>query len=142
MLWLKGLHLIFMTSWFAGLFYLPRILVNLAMVPEASTAERARLMLMARKLYRFMAPLMVLTLGFGIALWVFYARHGVELGHWMHLKLTLVALLIGYHHVCGTHIKRFARGENRRSHLWFRVFNEVPVLILSAVVLLAVLKPF
>jgi putative membrane protein len=142
MLWIKALHLIFMTSWFAGLFYLPRILVNLAMVPVDSHAERERLLLMARKLYRFMAPLMLLTLVWGLALWVLYAQQGVRLGGWMHAKLALVIALIGYHHVCGAFIKRFARGECQRSHVWFRVFNEVPVVILSAVVLLAVLKPF
>jgi putative membrane protein len=138
MLWVKSLHIIFVTSWFAGLFYLPRVLVNLAMVEPDSTAERARLLLMARKLYRFMMPLMVLALVFGLWLWLGYGIGGA----WMHAKLALVIVLIGYHHVCGAMIKRFERGENRRSHIWYRWFNEAPVLLLVAVVLLVVVKPF
>jgi putative membrane protein len=138
MLWVKSLHIIFVTSWFAGLFYLPRIFVNLAMVDPASTAERERLLLMARKLYRFMGPLMVLALAFGLWLWLGY---GIG-GGWMHAKLALVVLLLGYHHVCARLLRRFERGENLRSHVWFRWFNEVPVLLLFAVVLLVVLKPF
>jgi putative membrane protein len=138
MLWIKALHIVFVTSWFAGLFYLPRILVNLAMVDASSSAERDRLLLMARKLYRFMGPLMILALGLGLWLWLGY---GIG-GGWMHAKLALVIALIGYHHVCGAMIKRFERGENARSHVWYRWFNEVPVLLLVAVVLLVVLKPF
>ena len=138
MLWIKTFHIVFVTSWFAGLFYLPRILVNLAMVPAESVAERDRLLLMSRKLYRFMGPLMILALGLGLWLWLGY---GIG-GGWMHAKLVLVALLLGYHHVCGAHIKRFERGENLRSHVWYRWFNEVPVLLLVAVVILVVLKPF
>lgn len=138
MLWIKALHIVFVTSWFAGLFYLPRILVNLAMVDASSSAERDRLLLMARKLYRFMGPLMVLALALGLWLWLGY---GIG-GGWMHAKLALVVVLIGYHHVCGAMVKRFERGDNTRSHVWYRWFNEVPVLILFAVVLLVVLKPF
>lgn len=138
MLWVKSFHIIFVTSWFAGLFYLPRVLVNLAMVEPDSTAERERLLLMARKLYRFMMPLMVLALVFGLWLWLGYGISGA----WMHAKLTLVIVLIGYHHVCGAMIKRFERGENRRSHIWYRWFNEAPVLLLVAIVLLVVVKPF
>ncbi len=138
MLWVKSLHIIFVTSWFAGLFYLPRILVNLAMVDPASTAERERLLVMARKLYRFMGPLMVLALGFGFWLWFGWGFGG----GWLHAKLALVVALVGYHHVCGAMIKRFAAGENRRSHVWYRWFNEAPVLLLVAVVILVVVKPF
>ena len=138
MLWIKAFHIVFVTSWFAGLFYLPRILVNLAMVDSKSVAERERLLLMARKLYRFMGPLMILSLGLGLWLWLGY---GIG-GGWMHAKLALVVLLIGYHHVCGAMVKRFERGENSRSHIWYRWFNEVPVLLLVAVVLLVVVKPF
>jgi putative membrane protein len=138
MLWIKAFHIVFVTSWFAGLFYLPRILVNLAMVEPASVVERDRLLLMARKLYRFMGPLMILALGLGLWLWLGY---GIG-GGWMHAKLVLVIALIGYHHMCGAMIKRFERGENARSHVWYRWFNEAPVLILVAVVLLVVLKPF
>jgi putative membrane protein len=138
MLWVKSLHIVFVTSWFAGLFYLPRILVNLAMVGPASDAERARLLLMARKLYRFMGPLMVLALAFGIWLWLGWGFGG----GWLHAKLALVVVLVGYHLVCGAMVKRFERGENTRSHVWYRWFNEAPVLLLVAVVILAVVKPF
>jgi putative membrane protein len=138
MLWVKSLHIIFVTSWFAGLFYLPRILVNLAMVDPASVAERERLLLMSRKLYRFMGPLMLLALGFGFWLWFGWGFGG----GWLHAKLALVVALVGYHHVCGAMIRRFANGENRRSHVWYRWFNEAPVLLLVAVVILVVVKPF
>lgn len=138
MLILKALHIILVASWFAGLFYLPRIFVNLAMVPEGSTAERERLLLMARKLYRFMAPLAVLALACGTWLWLGYGFGG----GWLHAKLTLVLVLIGYHLYCGRLYRQFLAGDNRRSHVWFRWFNELPVLILFVVVFLVVLKPF
>lgn len=136
--WVKALHIVFVTSWFAGLFYLPRIFVNLAMLDAGEAAVRERLVLMASKLYRFMRPLMVLALGFGLWLWLGF---GIG-GGWMHAKLALVAGLIGYHHVCGRLLKAFAAGSNTRSHVWFRWFNEIPVLVLFAVVALVVLKPF
>jgi protoporphyrinogen IX oxidase len=136
MLWVKAFHIIFVTSWFAGLFYLPRIYVNLAM--EQDPQAYARLILMANKLYRFMQPLMVLALAFGIWLWLGYGFKG----GWLHAKLTLVVLLIGYHHYCGRLLKQFRAQQNRHSHVWFRWFNEVPVLILFAVVILVVTKPF
>lgn len=136
MLWVKAFHIIFVTSWFAGLFYLPRIYVNLAM--EQDPQAQARLLLMAHKLYRFMQPLMLLALAFGIWLWLGYGFKG----GWLHAKLTLVALLIGYHHACGSLLKKFSAQQNRRGHVWFRWFNEVPVLILIAIVILVVTKPF
>jgi putative membrane protein len=135
---IKALHIIFVTSWFAGLFYLPRIYVNLAMVPADSGAERDRLLLMARKLYRFMTPLAVLALVFGLWLWLGY---GVG-GGWMHAKLLLVLGLIGYHLYCGRLLRGFQAGSVTRSHVWFRWFNEAPVLVLFVVVFLVVLKPF
>jgi len=137
-LWLKSLHLIFVISWFAGLFYLPRIFVNLAMVPDSSIAERERLLLMANKLYRFVTPIGLLAIVFGLWLWFGYGFSG----GWLHLKTALVALLVGYHLYCGRLLSRFAAGRNARSHVWFRYFNEIPVLVLIAVVLLVVLKPF
>ena len=142
MLWIKAFHILFVTSWFAGLFYLPRIFVNLALVPPASTAERDRLLLMARKLLRFMTGLAVPALAFGLWLWL-----GVGIGRgpgngWMHAKLTLVLLLLGYHGWCAVLLRRFEAHANRHSHRWYRWFNEVPVLVLLAVVLLVVLKPF
>ena len=138
MLWIKAFHIVFVASWFAGLFYLPRIFVNLAMVPADSIAERERLLLMAHKLYRFMLPLAVLALASGLWLWLGY---GIT-GGWMHAKLSLVLLLIGYHHACGRLLKKFAAGTEMRNHIWFRFFNEAPVLMLVAVCILVVVKPF
>lgn len=138
MLWVKTLHLMFVISWFAGLFYLPRLFVNLAMVEPGSVAERDRLLLMARKLYRFMGPLMVLALAFGLWLWLGY---GIG-GGWMHAKLLLVLVLLGYHHACGRQLKSFEAGANRRSHRWFRWFNEIPTIVLLLVLILVVVKPF
>jgi len=138
MLWSKAFHIIFVTSWFAGLFYLPRIFVNLAMVPAGSDAERQRLLLMARKLYRFMTPLGALAVGLGLWLWFGYGFAG----GWLHAKTALVAVLVGYHWVCGRLLAAFAAGRNTRSHVWYRYFNELPVLVLTAVVILAVVKPF
>jgi protoporphyrinogen IX oxidase len=140
MLWIKAFHIVFVTSWFAGLFYLPRIFVNLAMVPADSHAERERLLLMARKLYRFTSLLMVAALGFGLWLWLGY--WGLDAGRWMHAKLALVVLVIGYHHMCRGQLRQFEQFTNHRSHRWFRVFNEVPVLLLVAIVVLVVVKPF
>ena len=137
MLWIKSLHIIFVTSWFAGLFYLPRLFVNHAM-ETANPETSARLKLMERKLYRFMLPLAVLALGFGLWLWIGY---GIS-GGWMHAKLTLVAILVAYHWYCGKLLKDFSDDKNTRSHVWYRWFNEVPVLVLSAVVILVVVKPF
>lgn len=138
MLVIKALHISLVVAWFAGLFYLPRIFVNLAMVPADSGAERDRLLLMARKLYRFMTPLGVLALFFGTWLWLGFGYGG----GWLHAKLLLVAGLIAYHLYCGLLLAEFTRGANRRSHVWYRWFNEIPVLVLVAVVFLAVLKPF
>ncbi len=135
-LWIKALHLVFVTAWFAGLFYLPRILVNLAL--ETDAAANARLLTMARKLYRFMGPLALLALGFGLWLWLGYGFRG----GWLHAKLALVVVLIGYHHACGRLLKKFEQGRNTRSHGWLRGFNEVPVLLLLAIVILVVVKPF
>lgn len=138
MLWIKAFHIVFVVSWFAGLFYLPRIFVNLAMVPAGSDAERERLLLMAGKLYRFVTPIAGLALGLGLWLWLGY---GIS-GGWMHAKLALVLLLIGYHHACGVLLRKFIAGTCQRSHVWFRFFNEVPVLALIATCILVVVKPF
>lgn len=139
MLWIKSLHIVFVTSWFAGLFYLPRILVNLALAPQQG-AERERLLLMGTKLYRFMTPLAVLAIGFGVWLMTGY---GIGLGAgWMAAKIALVLVLIGYHAWCGKLLHDFRDGGNRRSHVWFRWFNEIPVVLLMAVVILVVVKPF
>ncbi|WP_373976702.1 CopD family protein [Chitinibacter sp. SCUT-21] len=140
MLWVKAFHLIFVISWFAGLFYLPRIFVNQAMATEP--AEIERLGLMARKLYRFMTPIAGLALIFGIWTWGYYDFYIGPGWIWMHIKLTLVALLIAYHAWCGKIYRDFAAGKNTRSHVWYRVFNELPVLVLFAVVILVIVKPF
>jgi putative membrane protein len=140
MLWVKALHIVFVVSWFAGLFYMPRILVNLAM--ETDAAASARLLLMARKLYRFMTMLAVPALIFGLWMWLGYGIGSGPGNGWLHAKLFLVLLLIGYHHGCGVLLKKFEAGRNTRSHVWFRWFNEIPVLILLAIVILVVVKPF
>lgn len=141
-LWVKAFHIVFVASWFAGLFYLPRLFVNLAMVPADSAAERARLLLMSRKLYRFMTLLMVPAVVLGLWLWIGY-RIGWGPGQgWMHAKLALVALVLAYHAGCSVVLRSFERGTNRRSHRWFRVFNEVSVLGFAAIVVLVVVKPF
>ena len=138
MLWIKALHIVFVSSWFAGLFYLPRIFVNLAM--ETNPVVNERLLIMARKLYRFMTLLMSPALVLGLWLWL---QYGIgEQSIWMYLKLVLVILLIGYHHICKSLLKKFENGENTHSHIWYRWFNEVPVLGMIAVVILVVVKPF
>ena len=145
MLWVKSLHIVFVVSWFAGLFYLPRIFVNLAMVPPESLAEHERLILMARKLLRFTTLLAVPALVFGLWLWLGYGigRGPASSGNgWMHAKLVVVALALGYHHACGLLLKKFIIRRNTRSHRWYRFFNEVPVLLLLAAVVLVVVKPF
>ncbi len=142
MLWIKSFHIIFVASWFAGLFYLPRIFVNLAMVPPDSAAEQVRLLLMARKLMRFTTLLMLPAVALGLVLWLYY---GIGLGPgngWMHAKLTIVLLVLGYHHACGRLLRKFEANANTRGHVWFRWFNEVPVVLLTIAVILAVVKPF
>jgi putative membrane protein len=140
MLWIKAFHIFFVASWFAGLFYLPRIFVNLALVPAGSEAERQRLLLMSRKLLRFMTMIAVPAVGLGLWLWLVI---GVGRGQgWMHAKVAIVLLIIGYHHACARLLRKFERGANTRSHVWFRWFNEVPVLFLLGVTVLVVVKPF
>jgi putative membrane protein len=140
MLWVKSLHIVFVASWFAGLFYLPRIFVNLAMVPAQSQAERERLLLMARKLLRFTTMLAVPALGFGFWLWLGW---GIGRGSgWLHAKLAVVAAVVVYHFACARMLRDFERGTSTRGHVWFRWFNELPVVLLLAAVVLAVVKPF
>lgn len=140
MLWIKSLHIVFIASWFAGLFYLPRIYVNLAQVPAGSSAERERLLGMAGRLLRFTTILAVPALLFGA--WLFMG-YGIGQGQgWMHAKLFVVLLAIGYHHACWSLLRKFRAGTARRSARWYRFFNEVPVLLLLAAVILVVVKPF
>ena len=137
MLWIKTFHIIFMVTWFAGLFYLPRLFVYHAMTDD--TAGRERFKVMERKLYfGIMAPGAVLTIAFGLWLWLGYGFGG----GWLHAKLALVAVLIAYHLWCGKLIIDFKHDRNTRSHVWYRWFNEFPVVVLIAVVILAVVKPF
>jgi len=136
MLWVKSFHIIFIVSWFAGLFYLPRIFVNLAM--EDNEAARQRLLLMARKLYRFTIMLSFPAVLLGLWLWMGYGFRG----GWLHGKLLIAVLMIGYQHGCGALLRKFERGENRRSHTWYRWFNEVPAIGLLLAVIFAVVKPF
>ncbi len=140
MLWVKAFHIVFVASWFAGLFYLPRLFVNLATVPADSHAERERLLLMARKLYRFSSGLMVVALALGLWLWL--SNFSGYVGGWLHVKLVFVVAAIGYHHMCRSLLRGFEQLANRRSERWFRVFNEASVLIFAAIVVLAVVRPF
>ena len=142
MLWIKSFHIIFVASWFAGLFYLPRIFVNLAMVPPESVSEEQRLLLMARKLMRFTTLLMIPALVLGLVLWLVYGIGQGEGNGWMHAKLTLVVLAIGYHHMCGAMLRKFEAHANQKSHVWFRWFNELPGVLLTLTVILVVVKPF
>ncbi|MGE0387339.1 MAG: protoporphyrinogen oxidase HemJ [Gammaproteobacteria bacterium] len=140
MLWIKAFHIVAMVTWFAGLFYLPRLFVYHATASDPAGNERFKVM--ERKLfYGIMTPGAVVTIGLGLWLlaagWDAFARSG-----WIHVKLVLVAVLVVYHAYCGVLVGRFARDENRRSHLWYRWFNEFPVLILIPVVILAVVRPF
>ena len=138
-LWLKALHIVFMVSWFAGIFYLPRLFVNHAMSEEE--AVHKHLTLMEGKLYRFITPFAVLTVFFGV--WMLYLNWEFYLAStWMHIKLVLVALLLAYHAYCGHLVKIFRLGLNRRGHKFYRWFNEAPVLILFAVTILVVVRPF
>lgn len=137
MLWVKALHIIFMVTWFAGLFYLPRLFVYHAQSEDSVSRERFKVM--ERKLYYgIMAPGAVLTIVFGLWLWLGYGFSG----GWLHAKLALVAVLVAYHLWCGKLLIDFKHDRNARSHVWFRWFNEFPVLILFAVVILVVVKPF
>ncbi|HUH58724.1 MAG TPA: CopD family protein [Candidimonas sp.] len=138
MLWIKVFHLLFVTSWFAGLFYLPRIYVNLAQAHDKPTATC--LVGMARRLYRFMTPIAALAIVFG--LWLFLG-YGIGQGQaWMHAKLAAVALLVVYHLACGRMLKRFEQDKNTHSHRYYRWFNEIPVLLLLTVIALVVARPF
>jgi len=136
MLWVKSLHIIFMVTWFAGLFYLPRLFVYHAMSDDLASVERFKEM--ERKLYYgIMTPGAVLTIIFGVWLWQGF---GIS-GNWLHAKLLLVAVLLAYHYYCGRLLSDFKQDRNRHSHIYYRWFNEIPVVILIAVVILAVVKP-
>ena len=136
-LWVKTFHIVFITSWFAGLCYLPRIFVNLA--DEKNAEASTRLLGMADRLFRFMTILAVPAVLLGLTLWLYF---GIGAGDvWMHAKLFFVLLVIGYHHACWSLLKKFRSGVNTKSGVWYRWFNEVPVLLLVVIVALVLFKP-
>jgi putative membrane protein len=139
MLWLRALHIIFVVCWFAGLFYLPRIFVYYAASEHPQT--RAQLAVMSRRLYRFVTPFMVLTIVFGLGLIATNSDYYLS-ATWLWLKLAGVACLVVYHVVCGRYVKAINADSDNHSHVFYRFFNEVPVLFLFAIVILVVLKPF
>ena len=136
MLWLKTLHIVFLVSWYAGLFYLPRLFVHHAMTEDAATRER--LSIMERKLFWFITPWALLTVVIGLLLASLYFDWG---SFWLQAKTALVVVLLGYHIWCGKLMIAFRGPKNPRSHTWFRWFNEFPLLILFAVVYLVLFKP-
>jgi putative membrane protein len=141
MLWVKAFHLIFVVTWFAALFYLPRLFVYHAICEDEAGRERFKVM--ERKLYRgIMMPSALLVLLFGGWLMSFYSHEQLAAMHWLHAKLTLVVILFAYHGLCGRYVRYFAKDSNQHGHVFYRWFNEVPVLILIAVIILAVVKPF
>ena len=142
MLWIKAFHIVFVASWFSGLFYLHRFFVNLALVPNDRHADRERLLLMARKLYRFTSLLMIPALLFGLWLWLGYGIGRGSGNGWLHAKLLLVLGAVGYHHMCRKLLREFEQMASRRSERWYRVFNESSVLLFAAIVVLVVVKPF
>ena len=142
MLWVKAFHIIFVAAWFAGLFYLPRLFVNLAMVPADSHAERERLLLMAHKLHRFSTMLMVGALLLGLWVWLGFGASRFAGSGWLHAKLALVVAVIGYHHMNRRLLRSFEDLSNKRSHRWFRIYNETAVLLFAAIVVLVTVKPF
>lgn len=141
MLWIKSIHLISVVTWFAALFYLPRLFVYHAMADDQISKDRFKVM--ERKLYRgIMTPSAFVVVAMGVWLLSYFPINTLAVMYWLHIKLVLVALLLGYHWYCGRLIKQFAADANTRSHVWFRVFNEAPVLALFAIIILAVVKPF
>tara|TARA_R110001592_G_scaffold363392_1_gene687088 strand:+ start:9407 stop:9826 length:420 start_codon:yes stop_codon:yes gene_type:complete len=139
MLWLKAFHIIFVVCWFAGLFYLPRIFVYYAASEHAET--RQQLAIMARKLYRFVTPFMFIAIALGMAMIAMNLDYYLH-AKWMWLKLAGVTFLIVYHAQCGRYVHAINESTDQHTHVFYRFFNEVPVLFLFGIVLLVVLKPF
>ena len=139
MIWIKALHVFFVIAWFAGIFYLPRIFVNLAMVDDDKVYDH--LLVMARKLYKFTNLISVFAIVLGIVLIVFNPSYYLSQA-WMHAKLTLVVLIIGYFHVCGAYLKKFEKRSNSKGHVFYRWFNEAPVIVLLLICLFVIAKPF
>jgi putative membrane protein len=141
MLWIKTFHIIFVASWFAGLFYLPRIFVNLAMLNENEIATKDRLIIMSEKLMRFMTILMIPSLIFGFILWGYYGVGYSADQKWMHLKFALVGLVVIYHYYCFKLLQIFKENKNKKMQSWYRWFNEIPVILMVFIVSLVVHKP-
>jgi putative membrane protein len=139
-LYIKAIHILFVAAWFAGLFYLPRIYVNMA--EETNPQVLERLLGMSHRLYRFMTILMIPAVATGLILWQYYGVGKGPGSGWMHAKLLLVFIMLGYHHACGSLYKKFKADNNQRSHVWYRWFNEVPVVIFLIISILVVVKPF
>ena len=140
MLWIKSFHILFVASWFAGLFYLPRIFVNLAQISNYQSGEYNRLLAMAQRLYRFMTILAIPALILGLWLWLYYGigQHAI----WMHIKLSAIVAILVYHYLCSQILKQFELHQNRKTHIWFRWFNEFPVIMMLVVIVMVVVKPF
>lgn len=139
MIWVKALHVFFVISWFAGIFYLPRIFVNLAMVDDDKVYDH--LLVMARKLYKFTNLLSIFAIVLGIVLIALNHNYYLSQG-WMHAKLALVVLLIGYFHMCGAMLKKFEKRVNTKDHVFYRWFNEAPVIVLLLICIFVIAKPF
>ncbi len=139
-LWLKAFHVIFMVAWFAGIFYLPRLFVNHAETTSKDVSEQLKGM--EKRLLYFVTPFGLFTIGFGIALIAQYGMEWFKTSHWLHAKLTLVILLVAYHLYCFKLVKTFREDKNQRSGRFYRVFNEVTVLTLFAIIILVYVKPF
>ena len=148
MLWVKIFHIFFVIAWFSGVFYLPRIFVNLSIVffekeltCENSVMEYERLLLMGKKLYRFSFPLMFLSVGLGIWLWLGYNIGLSSEINWMNLKIFFVLLIMIYQFYCGIILRNFEKYRCNKGHVWYRVFNEIPVFLLLFIIILVILKP-
>lgn len=136
----KTLHVFLVVAWFSGLFYLPRIFVNLAQLTPEEGSVRERLLLMAVKLKRFMIPLQIGVWVLG--LWMAFGFGGAMKGGWLHAKIALVLVLSGYDGFCARLLRQFRDGKNTHSHVWYRVFNEIPALLLLIILFLVIVKPF
>jgi putative membrane protein len=139
MLWLKALHIVGVVSWFAALLYLPRLFVYHAQIVDDAVGN-ARFKVMERKLFALMTIAAVLAIGFGVAMLALAPDY--LLMRWLHVKLALVLVLVGYHGACFALLQQFAADRNSHSERWYRMFNEVPALLLVAIVILVVVKPF
>ncbi len=138
-LWLKAFHVIFMVAWFAGIFYLPRLFVNHAETKSKEISEQLKGM--EKRLLYFITPFAILTVGLGTVLIYYYGLTWFRQATWLHIKLTLVILLLAYHGYCFHLVKIFQQDRNTRSGKFYRIFNEIPVIALFVIIILAYVKP-